>query len=69
MRNNLFEILTTKINILGNKKLACCEWELTKSILAQAKSEKTFKLVKNNNKQQLTRTQKTEHLYLFLSIF
>ena len=27
-----------KINILGKKKLACYEWELLKSILAQTKS-------------------------------
>ena len=40
------------------------------SLLKQnLKHIKTFMLGKNNNKQQLIRTQKTEQLYLFLSIF
>ena len=63
IRNNLLGILIPKINIFGKKKLACYEWELTKSIRAQAKSShtKTFRLRKNNNnKQKLVRTQKTE---------
>ena len=63
IRNNLLGILIPKINIFGKKKLACYEWELTKSIRAQAKSPhtKTFRLRKNNNnKQKLVRTQKTE---------
>ena len=38
LSNNLLGILTPKINTFGKKKLACYEWELTKSILAQAKS-------------------------------
>ena len=38
LSNNLLGILTPKINIFGKKKLTCYEWELTKSILAQAKS-------------------------------
>ena len=42
IRNNIFEILTPKIDTFGKKKLACYEWEPTKSILAQAKSE-TYK--------------------------
>ena len=38
LSNNLLGILTPKINTFGKKKLAWYEWELTKSILAQAKS-------------------------------
>ena len=38
LSNNFLGILTPKINIFGKKKLACYEWELIKSILAQAKS-------------------------------
>ena len=43
---------------------ACDEWEPTKSIIAQAKSiyTKTFRLEKNNNRQQLMKTQNTELL-------
>ena len=37
-KNNHLDILTPKVNIFGQKKLACHEWEKTKLILAQAKS-------------------------------
>ena len=50
-RNNLLEILIPKINIFGKKKLACYEWEPTKSILAQAKSA-ACKNLKARKKQQ-----------------
>ena len=63
IRNNLFGILIPKINLFG-KKLACYEWEPTKSILAPSKSAtyKNLQARKNSNKQQLMRTQKTELL-------
>ena len=53
MRNNLLVILMPKINIFGKKKLACYEWEPTKSVFAQVKSA-TYRLGnlqarKNNN--------------------
>ena len=54
-----------RIIIFGKKKLACYEWEPTKSILAQEKSatNKNFQVRKNNsNKEQLMRTQNTEFL-------
>ena len=62
-------ILIPKINIFGNKKLACYKWEPTKSILAQTKSAtyKNHQARENmNNKQQLMRTQKIELLQLLL---
>ena len=37
-RNSHLGILTPKVNIFGQKKLACHEWEKAKLILAQAKS-------------------------------
>ena len=42
---------TTSTNIFGKKKLACYEWDPTKSILAQAKSA-TYKNLQTNKKQQ-----------------
>ena len=51
IRNNLLRILIPKINIFGKKKLACYEWEPTKSILAQAKSP-TYKNLQARKKQQ-----------------
>ena len=53
MRNNLLVILMPKINIFGKKKLACYEWEPTKSVFTQVKSA-TYRLGnlqarKNNN--------------------
>ena len=51
IRNNLLEILIPKINIFGNKKLACYVWDPTKSILAQAKSA-TCKNLQDRKKQQ-----------------
>ena len=64
-------MLIPKINIFGKKKLVDCEWEPTKSTLAQAKSatyEKLQSSKNNNSKQQLMRTQKTQLLKLLLSI-
>ena len=40
-----------KQHLFGKKKLACYEWEPTKSILAQAKSE-TYKNLHARKKQQ-----------------
>ena len=40
-----------KINIFGKKKLTCYEWELTKSIHAQAKSA-TYKNLQTRTKKQ-----------------
>ena len=57
IRNNLLRILIVQINIFGKKKLACYEWEPTKSILAQAKSA-TYKNLQAG-KKQLMRNQKT----------
>ena len=51
IRNNLLEILTTKINIFRKKKLVCYEWKLTKSIPAQIKSA-TSKNLQARKKQQ-----------------
>ena len=51
IRNNLFGILIPKTNIFGRKKLACYEWEPTKSIHAQAKSA-TYKNLQARKKQQ-----------------
>ena len=51
IRNNLLGILIPKINIFGKKKLACYEWEPTKSILAQTKSA-TYKKLQPRKKQQ-----------------
>ena len=51
IRNNLLGILMPKINIFGKKKLAYCEWEPTKSILAQVKSA-TYKILQARKKQQ-----------------
>ena len=45
MRNNLLGILMPKVNIFGKKKLACSEWEPTKSVFAQVKSA-TYRLGK-----------------------
>ena len=66
IRNNLLGILIPKINIFGKKKLACYEWEPTKSIYPQAISG-TYKNLQgrtknNNNKQRLTMTRKIELL-------
>ena len=65
IKNNLLGILMPRIIIFGKKKLACYEWEPTKSILAQEKSatNKNFQVRKNNsNKEQLMRAQNTEFL-------
>ena len=51
IRKNLLEILIPKINVCGKQKLACYEWEPTKSILAQAKSA-TYKNFQARTKQQ-----------------
>ena len=51
IRNNLAEIPTPKIKIFGKKKLACYEYEPTKSILAQAKSA-IYKNLQARKKQQ-----------------
>ena len=51
IRNNLLGILIPKINIFGKKKLACYEWEPTKSIFAQAKSA-TYKNLQARKQQQ-----------------
>ena len=51
IRNNLLGILIPKINIFGKEKLACYEWEPTKSIYAQAKSA-TNKNLQDRKKQQ-----------------
>ena len=50
-RTNLLGILIPKINKFGKRKLACYEWESTKSIVAQAKSE-TYKNLQARVKQQ-----------------
>ena len=42
---------TTSINIFGKKKLACYEWEPTKSILASAKYA-TYKNLQAKKKEQ-----------------
>ena len=64
IKNNLLGILIPKIIIFGKKKLACYEWEPTKSILAQERSAtyKNLQARKNNNKEQLMRTRNTEFL-------
>ena len=51
IQNNLPGILIPEINIFGKKKLACYEWEPTKSILAQAKSA-TYKNLQARKIQQ-----------------
>ena len=51
IRNNLLEIPIPKIKIFGKKKLACYEWEPTKSIIPQAKSA-TYKILQASKKQQ-----------------
>ena len=64
IKNSLLGILIPKIIIFGKKKLACYEWEPTKSILAQERSAtyKNLQARKNNNKEQLMRTRNTEFL-------
>ena len=54
IRNNLLGILIPKINTF-TKKLACCEWEPTKYILAQAKSA-TCNIQKPSDYEKLTAT-------------
>ena len=54
IRNNLLGILIPKINIF-RKKLACCEWEPIKCILAQAKSA-TCNIQKPSDYEKITAT-------------
>ena len=58
--NNIFDILTSKINIFRKKKLACYEWEPAKSILAQAKSETYKNLHARKKQQQATANEDSE---------
>ena len=52
--------MTPEINIFGKKKLAYYEWEPTKSIFAQAKSETYKNLHARKKQQQATANEDSE---------